>query len=99
MPFVITNSPVTFQPLMETCLGNLHLQWCIIYLDDISIFSKTAGKHIQRLRVVFEELTAAGLKLKPTKCHFFHTQISYFGHVVLKDGIETDPRNLETIIN
>ena len=40
MPFRLTNAPSTFQHLMQSCLGNLHLQYCIIYLDDIIVFSK-----------------------------------------------------------
>ena len=49
MPFGLTNAPATFQWLMQTCLGNLHLQYCIIYLDDIIVFSKTTEKHLTRL--------------------------------------------------
>ena len=49
----------------------LHLKWSIIYLDDIIVFSKMPEEHIQRLRGVFEKLSAAGLRLKPSKYEFF----------------------------
>ena len=52
MPFGITTTPMTFQRLMEMCLGALHLSCCIKYLDDI-IFLKTPKEHIQHLRGVF----------------------------------------------
>ena len=71
MPFGLTNGPATFQCLMETCLEEMHLKWCIIYLDYIIVFSKTPEEHIERLRSVFEKLAAAGLRLKPSKCEFF----------------------------
>ena len=53
MSFGLTNAPATFQRLMESCLGDVHLKWVIIYLDDIIIFSKSPQEHIQRLRGVF----------------------------------------------
>ena len=49
MPFGLKNSPATFQRLMQSCLGNLHLQYCIIYFDDVIFFSKTPGEHLMRL--------------------------------------------------
>ena len=76
MPFGLTNALATFQHLMETCLGEIHLKWCIIYLDDIIVFSKTPEEHIDRLRGVFEKLSAAGLRLKPIKCDFFKSQVT-----------------------
>ena len=67
MLFRLTNMPATFQRLMENCLGDLHLNWCIIYLDDIIVYSKTPEEHIERLEGVFKKLSKAGLKLKPSK--------------------------------
>ena len=61
MPFGLTNVQATFQHLMDSCLGDMHLKWWIIYLDDVIVFSKTLEEHIQRLRGVFEKLSAAGL--------------------------------------
>ena len=84
---------------MENCLGDLNVNWCIIYLDDVIIFSKTPREHIQRLRGVFQRLWETGLKLKPSKCEFFRTRISYLGHIVSKDGIETDPKKVKAIKN
>ena len=56
MPFGVTTAPATFQRLMEMCLGDLHLNWCIIYLDDVIIFLKTPKGHLKHLRGVFEKL-------------------------------------------
>ena len=98
MPFGLTNAPATFQRLMESCLGDLHLSWCIIYLDDIIIFSKNPDDHITRLEGVFEKLAEAGLKLKPSKCEFFKARLKYLGHVVSPQGIATDPAKIEAIL-
>ena len=99
MPFGLTNAPATFQRLMETCLDDLHLQWCLIYLDDIVIFSKTPEEHLKRIDAVLQQLHKAGLKLKPSKCRLFQEEISYLGHVVSKDGIATDPAKIEVVKN
>ena len=71
MPFGLTNAPATFQCLMENCMGDLHLNYCLLYLDDIIIFSKTYEEHILYLEAVFEKLQKAGLKLSPSKCKLF----------------------------
>ena len=70
MPFRLTSAPATFQWLMQSCLGNLHLQYCIIYLNDIIVFSKTPEEHLARVRAVFEKLKRAELKLKPPNVNF-----------------------------
>ena len=84
MPFGLTNAPATFQQLMQSCLGNLHLCYCIIYLDDAIVFSKTLEEHVFRLKAAFEKLKQVGLKLKLSKCEFFRQELTYLGHVVSK---------------
>ena len=56
MTFGLTNAPATFQRLMERTMGELHLKECLIYLDDIIIFSKTFEEHLERLENVFKQL-------------------------------------------
>ena len=97
MPFGLIYAPATFQHLMESCLGDLHLKLCIIYLDDIIVFSKTPEEHIQRLGGVFEKLSASGLLLKPRKCKVFKPHIACLGHIVSKDEIEIDLNKITTI--
>ena len=99
MPFGLTNTPATFQRLMETCLGDLNLHWCIIYLDDIVIFSKDLASHLKRLEAVFQKLEEAGLKLKPSKCELFWRQLAYLGHVISAKGVATDEGKIEAIKN
>ena len=97
MPFRLTNAPMTFQWLMETCLGDLNLNWCIIYLDDVVIFSKDLASHLERLEAVFQKLEQSGLKLKPSKYELFQWQITYLGHIMSIQGIVTDESKIEAI--
>ena len=97
MPFGATNAPPTFQRLMHDCLGDLNMRWCIVYLDDIIIFSDTKEEHLKRLEAVFQKLAAAGLKLKPSKCFLFREEIEYLGHVISGKGISTNPKKVEAV--
>ena len=83
MPFGLTNTPATFQWLMDTCLRDLNLKWCIIYLDDKVVFSKDLACHLKRLEAMFKKLEQARLKLKPSKRNLFSKQITYLGHIFL----------------
>ena len=99
MPFGLTNAPATFQRLMESCLGDLHLQYCIIYLGDIIVFSKTPGEHIKQLRSVFKKLDKAGLHLKPSKCKFFKKRVEYQDTSFLKTASKPTQRKLKPLLS
>ena len=53
MPFGLCNVPATFQRLMQNCLRQLNLTYCLIYLDDIIIFSQMA-EHLHCLCIIFD---------------------------------------------
>ena len=97
MPFGLANAPATFERMMERVLSGLHWETCLIYLDDVIVFSKTFEEHIVRLHQVLTRLRNAKLKLSPTKCKLFRQQVEYLGHVVSKDGVGTDPKKIEAI--
>ena len=99
MPFGLTNAPSTFQRLMDTCLGDLNLHWCIIYLDDTVIFSKDPASHFERLEAVFQTSEEAGLKLKPSNCELFWWQLAYLGHMISAQGVATNEGKIEAIKN
>ena len=80
MPFGLTNAPATFQRVMELALNGLQWDICLIYLDDILIFSRTFTEHLQRLKQVVHRIKEAGLKLKPEKCHLFQEEVIFLGH-------------------
>ena len=65
MPMGLTNSPATFQRLMEIALRGLQWHTCLIYLDDIVVFGTNFEEHLNRVEEVLDRLQVAGLKLKP----------------------------------
>ena len=100
MPFGLCNAPPTFQRLMQNCLGELNLTYCLIYLDDVIVFSETPEtpeEHLRRMRVVFNRLREHGLKLKPSKCDVFKSEINYLAHHVSRKGVLPSKKNLESI--
>ena len=80
-------------------MGELNLRDCLIYLDDIMIFSSTLEQHLDRLHAVFSNLEQHNLKLNPAKYAFFRKQVVYLGHVVSEEGIHTDPAKTESVRN
>ena len=97
MPFGLCNAPPTFQRLMQNCLGKLNLTHCLIYLDDMIVFSEMPEEHLQRMHVVFDCLREHGLKLKLSRCNVFMSQINYLAHHVSKEGVRPSKKNLESI--
>ena len=97
MLFGLYNTPPTFHRLMQNCLGKLNLTYCLIYLDDVIVFSDMPDEHLRRMRVVFDRLHEHGLKLKLSKCEVFKLEINYLAHHVSRKGVLSSKKNLESI--
>ena len=97
MPFWLTGAPATFQRLMDLVMCGLNIDICLVYLDDIIVFAVDVTGHLNRLPTVFGRLQAAGLKLKPSKCRLFQRRVTFLGHVVSHQGIETDPEKITSV--
>ena len=97
MPFGVKNGPATFQRLMEITLGAKRWHTCIVYLDDIIIFTTTFEEHMKELEEIFELLEKAGLKLHPLKCRLFLDRLVYLGYEISPEGIRPDPEKVSAI--
>ena len=83
MLFGLSTVPQTYECFMVFTLSGLQLSLCLIYLDDVIVFSHDFGEQIDRLDKVLTQIGGAGLKLKPDKCVVFAPKVSFLGHINL----------------
>ena len=91
------NCQQLFSILCRICWGELNLTYCIIYLDNVIVFSHTEEEHLECLCIMFEWFCKFNLKLKPSKCSFFQSEIVYLAHHVLQEGIHPSKDNVCTV--
>lgn len=99
MPFGLCNAPAVFQRLMNGVLAGLLWVNCLVYLDDVNLFTSTFDEHLEKLRDVFERFRQAGLKLKAKKCVFGASKLKFLGHVVAREGVMPDPEKVTKLRN
>ena len=97
MPFGLCNAPATFQRAMDILLAGLRWKSCLVYLDDIIVFSRTAEEHLVHVKEILEKLQDAGVSLKLKKCRFFAETVDYLGHVVRPGLLEVATKNTAAI--
>ena len=99
MPFGLCSASATFQRLMDVVLAGVQWSHCLVYLDDIIVVGRNFHDHLQNLSVVLQRLKEANLRLKPAKCSFCKTQVSYLGHIVSRQGVATDLEKTNEVSN
>ena len=97
MPFSLSNSAPTFQRLMDSVLSDLLRNTCLVYIDDVIVFSESISDHVKRLEEVFERFESAGLKLKAQICFFGNTEVTFLGHRISTDSIWPDIEKMRVI--
>ena len=92
MFFGLTNSPATFQTMMNDIFVDMISEGVVVvYLDDILIFTKTLEEHQKVTNRVLQRLSDNQLYLRPEKCEFEKTRIEYLGLIISEDKVEMDP--------
>jgi len=92
MFFGMTNSPATFQTMMNDIFWDLIAEGImVVYLDDILIFTRTEEEHAKAIRRVLQVLYEHKLFLRLEKCEFCKEQIEYLGLVILENEVSIDP--------
>ena len=71
MPFGLRNAPAMFQRALDIIFSGVRWQTCLIYLYDVTIFSKDITSHLGHVDEVLTLLAQAGITLKLKKCEFF----------------------------
>ena len=99
MPFGLSNAGSSFQRMIERCMGNDYLEMCLLYLDDIFVYSKSFEEHLVHVRSILQRLHDFGLKVNPSKCSFFCKEAKFLGHVVSAEGLHVDPEKVSAVVN
>eukprot|EP00873_Tetraselmis_striata_P026691 jgi/Tetstr1/446955/TSEL_034413.t1 len=91
------NLETGFQTMMNRVLSPYLGKFCVVYLDDVLIYSKTAEEHLEHIRLVLRELQRHHLHIKLSKCSFGSTSVEFLGHIVETGQIKMDPRKVEAV--
>ena len=99
LPFGLCNAPAVFRTLMNNTLRRYLGQFCVVYLDDVLVYSKTEDDHLRHLRFVLEALREQRLHLNLKKCFFGRRSVEFLGHIVEHGTIRMDPKKIDAVRN
>lgn len=97
MPFGLKNAPATFQRMMNNVLREHINRICVVYMDDILVFSTSLQEHMENLGKVLKTLEVANLKVSLNKSDFLKKETEFLGHVVTNNGIKPNPNKIRCI--
>jgi len=96
LAFGLKNAPATYQRIMNEVLHGLS-DFCLVYQDDIIIFSTNLTDHLKHLQIVLDRLKEANITLKKEKCCFGVQEVKFLGHIISPDGIQVNPDKVQVV--
>ena len=99
LSFGLKNAPAAFQREMQSILRGFPSRNVVIYIDDVLIMTKSFSEHLELVGRVLCALREHGIKVKPTKCHWFKSSVPFLGHVVSRAGLEKAPEYLRQVLD
>ncbi|GAA6081370.1 uncharacterized protein LOC125145182 [Tachysurus ichikawai] len=97
LPFGLKNAAASFQRLMEQVLREHKNKCCMVYIDDIIVYSPDIQTHLHHLEQVFCSLHKAGLTLNLKKCKFICFSLDYLGHTITADGVKVNSDKVDAL--
>ncbi len=83
--------------MMNEVLQGLIDKCCVVYMDNILVYSKTKEEHFDHLKSVLERLRYHKLYVSPSKCSFMRTEVEFLGVAVDTIGIRVNPEKTKII--
>ena len=98
MFFGLTNSPATFQTMMNDIFQELVIEGkVVVYINDILVYTETLEAHWQVTRQVLRLLEENQLFLRLNKCIFEQTKVEYLGVIISHNSVEMDPVKVDSV--
>lgn len=95
LPFGLKSSQDEFQRKVDETYEGLDCVTAII--DDVLIYGKSKEEHDRNLRAMLQRSRERGVRLNPDKSIICATEVSYFGHLITKDGVKPDPAKITAV--
>lgn len=99
LPMGLKNSPSTLSRLVADIFKDYIGKFIFLYMDDILIASNSVEEHIKHIKIVFDLLRKANLRLKMKKCKFLQKSVTFLGHVISEEGTLPNPATVDKILN
>jgi hypothetical protein len=97
MLFGLCSAHATLNIMMNDILRDFLHTLVIVYFDDVCVYSRTMGEHLEHLRLVLQRINEKGLKLNLKKCFFDLNEIKYLGYTLSNGKISVSSKKFEVV--